>query len=703
MMTVECRDASRVEESAFLERIRLRAQRRVLWLRALWASSASLADQGLAISHSEVDRILTGPDVLAKAERHFYATDAAAQSLAEPIAAADQRVADDPTFQHLRRTFGLAAAEVDLLTLAVAAEIDPLLRRVYGYLHDDTTACYPTPWLAACLFPDAPPWHFGPEGVLAQWRLAWPQEGAGAPWALTTPWVADPAIVALLLSAEETALGAGVTRMPVGSVGGSCLYPAALADMEAFAQAMRAENALREAQGLSSAPVEIIVIGPEGAGKRTLAAQCCARLDQGILVADAGALLGPDIGLAAAVERALRAARAARLANAVLYWHNAAAAHPQVWDVVSAHAALTVFGAPAPLVLPKRPEIARKTLRLPPLTRAQRVALWATLSDRPVPTPVAEWMLTPTEIANAALVAPAGAEAMTEACRRPLTQGPGELFTLLPCPYTWDDLVLPPVVQRHIAEVAAQARWRWAVYEEWGFERLCPLGRGITALFAGPSGTGKTMAAQVIARSLGLEVYRVDLASVMSKYIGETEKNLKRIFDACERANVLLFFDEADALFGQRTQVKDAHDRFANIEIDYLLQRMEQFDGIAILATNRKGELDEAFLRRIRFLVDFVSPGPQERLALWQRALSDRAPTGEVLLDPIDWQVLAERLMMTGADIKAAALNAAFLARAEGTRITMQHILHAARREMSKHGLVLRTGDLEAAHASNHN
>src|SRR5439155_9920021 len=138
---------------------------------------------------------------------------------------------------------------VDLLTLAVAAEIDPLLRRVYGYLHDDTTACYATPWLAACLFPDAPLWHCGPEGALARWRLAWPQEGAGSPWALTTPWVADPAIVALLTSASADAiLGVGVTRLPAGRVGGPCLYPAVRADMQTFAQAMPAENALREAQ-----------------------------------------------------------------------------------------------------------------------------------------------------------------------------------------------------------------------------------------------------------------------------------------------------------------------------------------------------------------------------------------------------------------------------------------------------------------------
>jgi SpoVK/Ycf46/Vps4 family AAA+-type ATPase len=192
-----------------------------------------------------------------------------------------------------------------------------------------------------------------------------------------------------------------------------------------------------------------------------------------------------------------------------------------------------------------------------------------------------------------------------------------------------------------------------------------------------------------------MQLYRVDLAGVMNKYIGETEKRLKMVFDACERANVLLFFDEADALFGQRTEVKDAHDRFANIEIDYLLQRMEQFDGIAILATNRKDDLDKAFLRRLRFIIDFLQPGSEERLAIWHHALHERAPDGEVLLDRIDWQFLADKLNMTGADIKAAALGAAFLARAEGTRIQMRHILAAARREMTKHGVMLRPGDLD--------
>ena len=179
---------------------------------------------------------------------------------------------------------------------------------------------------------------------------------------------------------------------------------------------------------------------------------------------------------------------------------------------------------------------------------------------------------------------------------------------------------------------------------------MTPLGRGVTALFAGPSGTGKTMAAQVLARSLGLELYRVDLAGVVNKYIGETEKHLRTVFDACERAPVLLFFDEADALFGKRTQVNDAHDRFANIEIDYLLQRMEQFDGVAVLATNRKGDLDTAFLRRLRFVIDFAPPTVAERERLWRLALEGSQDDGGPPADRrLDWRQLARELDLTGA------------------------------------------------------
>jgi SpoVK/Ycf46/Vps4 family AAA+-type ATPase len=328
-----------------------------------------------------------------------------------------------------------------------------------------------------------------------------------------------------------------------------------------------------------------------------------------------------------------------------------------------------------------------------PLGQAQRSRLWQQYTREPLPAAVSEWNLRPAEIRAAARVANAGPEAMLTACRRMLHHDPGELFSTLSCPYTWDDIVLAPTVRQQLEELSAQARLRGPVLEEWGFERLCPMGRGISALFAGASGTGKTMAAQVLARDLDRELLRVDLAEVVNKYIGETEKRMKRVFEVCERAAVVLFFDEADALFGQRTQVKDAHDRYANIQIDYLLQRMEQFDGIAILATNRKNDLDAAFLRRLRFIVDFQPPAPQERLLLWRLALAERSPAGENLLHSIDWAWLAENLIMTGADIKATALAAAFLARADGSPIRMEHLLHAAKREMTKHGTSWRAGD----------
>jgi SpoVK/Ycf46/Vps4 family AAA+-type ATPase len=269
-----------------------------------------------------------------------------------------------------------------------------------------------------------------------------------------------------------------------------------------------------------------------------------------------------------------------------------------------------------------------------------------------------------------------------------------ELLTAMPLPYAWEDLVISPRTERHLRELNAQAANRPEVLDGWGLARLTPMGRGVTALFAGPSGTGKTMAAQVLARSLSLDLYRVDLAGLVSKYIGETEKHLREVFDACERAPVLLLFDEADALFGKRSEVSDAHDRYANIEIDYILQRMETFDGTAVLATNRKGDLDTAFVRRIQFIVDFFPPSPAEREHLWKRALDGACRTdGTLLAGHLDWGTLGCQYDLTGAAIKSAALAAAFLARSDGTRIEMAHVLAAIRRELEKQGKVMRQSE----------
>jgi len=243
---------------------------------------------------------------------------------------------------------------------------------------------------------------------------------------------------------------------------------------------------------------------------------------------------------------------------------------------------------------------------------------------------------------------------------------------------TWDDIVLPPAEIELLHEISDQVGQRNTVYEKWGFHKKMNRGLGISALFAGESGTGKTMAAEVIANELRLNLYRIDLSAVVSKYIGETEKNLRRLFDAAESGGTILFFDEADSLFGKRSEVKDSHDRYANIEINYLLQRMESYRGLAILATNMKSALDTAFIRRLRFIVTFMAPGTVERRAIWQKVFPGDVPTQELNFDRL------ARFNLTGGNIHSIALNAAFLAAREESAVTMPLVLRAARAEFRK-------------------
>ncbi len=243
---------------------------------------------------------------------------------------------------------------------------------------------------------------------------------------------------------------------------------------------------------------------------------------------------------------------------------------------------------------------------------------------------------------------------------------------------TWDDLVLPPLQHQTLKQIAAHVKQRAQVYETWGFASKSASGLGISALFAGISGTGKTMAAEVLAHQLQLDLYRIDLSSVVSKYIGETEKNLRRVFDAAEAGGAILLFDEADALFGKRSEVKDSHDRYANIEVSYLLQRMESYRGLAILTTNLKGALDTAFLRRLRFIVQFPFPDAAQRTEIWRRIFPSDTPT-----EGLDMIKLG-RLNVAGGNIRNIALNAAFLAADAGEVVQMKHLLAAAQSEYSK-------------------
>jgi hypothetical protein len=270
------------------------------------------------------------------------------------------------------------------------------------------------------------------------------------------------------------------------------------------------------------------------------------------------------------------------------------------------------------------------------------------------------------------------AVAIREACRNSGSRRLDDLATRIVSSAHWDDLVLPAGQIQLLREIAAQIRQRRRVHEDWGFAARGERGLGVAVLFCGESGTGKTLAAEVLAEELGLDLYRIDLSSVVSKYIGETEKNLRRVFDAAEDSGAVLLFDEADALFGKRGEVKDSHDRYANIEVSYLLQRMEAYRGLAILTTNLKSALDAAFHRRLRFIVRFPFPDDAQREAIWRRAFPAATPLGD-----IDFGKLAQ-LQVSGGAVRNIALNAAFLAAEAGEKLGMAHLLRAARADRAK-------------------
>jgi SpoVK/Ycf46/Vps4 family AAA+-type ATPase len=323
---------------------------------------------------------------------------------------------------------------------------------------------------------------------------------------------------------------------------------------------------------------------------------------------------------------------------------------------------------------------------------ADRAALWrvllppgASLAADAADQLAARFRFNPGRIARAVRRAEPGGftpDALARACREVGAAAMGPLAKKLPLPYAWDDLVVPPPVRQELELARVWMHQQRQVLDLWGYGRRVAMGRGLTMLFGGPPGTGKTMAAQVLAGALALDLYRVDLSRVVNKYIGETEKNLSQLFDEAQASGAALFFDEADALFGKRSEVKDAHDRYANLEIGYLLQRMEEYEGVTILASNRARDMDEAFTRRFQFIIDFPIPDEAHRLKIWQGMFPAEAERDAAL----DLAALAKRFETSGGEIKNAVLAAAFVAAGEKVPLSTRHLVQAVRREFRKGG-----------------
>jgi ATPase family protein associated with various cellular activities (AAA) len=439
-------------------------------------------------------------------------------------------------------------------------------------------------------------------------------------------------------------------------------------------------------------PPAIQLCGSEDSGKETVAAAACAALGLGLY-----AMRAEDVPSAPAEREALGRLweREAVLGRGALLLdcertEGAELARAAIPFVESMHGMIFVT-ARDPVRLQRR-RLIHLDVRGP--SPAEQLSLWQSVLgpstgelNGKLGEITAQFSLGPQGIHAAgaealdALASQPGTELGTvlwEACRSHARTRLDDLAERIEPAATWEDLVLPEPQKNTLREILANVRRRTRVYDVWGFARKGSRGLGISALFSGASGTGKTMAAEVLAGEMRLDLYRIDLSQVVSKYIGETEKNLRRVFDAAERGGAVLLFDEADALFGKRSEVKDSHDRYANIEVSYLLQRMESYRGLAILTTNMKGELDPAFLRRLRFVVRFPFPDAAQRARIWARIFPPDTPTEDLDADKL------AKMNVAGGNIRNIALQAAFLAADAGEPVRMSHLLRAAYTEYAK-------------------
>jgi AAA+ superfamily predicted ATPase len=552
----------------------------------------------------------------------------------------------------------LSQAEAEVLGLLCAVELDPRRARLVGYLNDDVTQRRLTPWTLrqVCAPEDAHILAVGPaSGLRRAALLAPPSDG---PWA-TTPLAVATTVMWWLAGApaRDPDLPAGAEFLDAGTADGP---------------ARRSAGTGRTVDGADPGPV-VVASCPDRLRRLQAVQEAFGGLE--CLVVSP-----PDDPIAwdAIVRQATLEGRAVVV-------EVVSDLSPEARDRVdeTTHVRWAITSAvDLPLAsLPRRPWMAAK-VRSPRATAEE----WSDLfgpGDMP-PHRLSAEQLRLVGVANQAL----GGD-LPGAMRRLAAGHIDSTAERIRPTRTWDDLVLDPERADQVREVARRCRHRDTVFDDWGFAR--EPSAGVVALFAGPSGTGKTLAAEVIAADIGIDLYKVDLANLVSKFIGETEKNLARVFDTAEAANVALFFDEADALMGKRSAVSDAHDRYANIEVAYLLQRLERYDGLAVLATNLANNIDPAFVRRFHVVVEFPIPGPAERRRIWERCLPPLAPLGRDL----DLDRLAGDVEVSGGTIRNAALGAAFLAADGGHPITMETLVKALQREMHKIGRLITASDFE--------
>jgi DNA polymerase III delta prime subunit len=703
--------------SGALQRLDLLLYREMLRLRARYQLSLD-EFRGLYISDEQVNQLINQA-------LNYEGPNSAIEELtrqAEALRATDANHGSDLSlWQYLVSEFSLSPIEQDILLLALAPEIDLKYETLFAYLNNDITRKWPTcdlalrlcsadaeqkPSVRRCLLPEATLFGSGLLQPIASTpeRPSWRAAGFSVAPAVAHYLSGAPCLDSRLTPfVEQRTPTAEWERLPIP------------ADQRA---ALRRLPHLF-ARLLSAGPV-LVFVGRDSTGRGLAAEAICGELGRSLLRVDLEALRASGENLNRLAQTIVLQQR---LQGAGLYLAHGEALFdkesrplPDTQRLITALTAAKrpIFiacepGTPWRELLPGRRVLC---FHFDDPAYAMRLRLWedaitpinANLSRHDLEALADRFILTPGQITSAVAAAidaqavcdqALDSAAFFEAARAQSDQSLGNLAVKVKTIHTWEDLILPRVTSQRVKEIAAAIKYRHIVYSEWGFEQRIAYGRGLKVLFSGASGTGKTMTAGVIARELGLDLYKIDLSGVVSKYIGETEKNLDRIFRAAHCSNAILFFDEADALFGKRSEVKDAHDRYANIEVAYLLQKIEEYEGVVILASNLSKNIDEAFSRRMHYVVEFPLPDEKLRERLWRGMFPPQVPLGQ----DVDFQFLARQFSLAGGDIRNVALDAAFLAAQDGQVVTMKQLVKALARQMMKQGKIPSATDFKQYHA----
>jgi SpoVK/Ycf46/Vps4 family AAA+-type ATPase len=691
--------------------------------------------RGLFISDEEIDLIVGQKK--SESESDAARGEAEMSRLFAAIAQLEHRIAIQTeaavaqgvhlSLSRVVRLFHLTPFDVGALLVCLAPELDRKYEKLYAYLQNAVTRQRPSVDFILTLFCQslaeklqARTRLIAAAPLFRQELLAYTNDAHNEPPTLLSRFLKiDERIFNYLLDidvVDEPLMPFTKLLAPCASLE-ALLLPAGLKEpLVRFFQAQAAALACNEKDGARV----FLFHGPAGVGKKFTAAALCQSAGMSLLVADVPQILSKGSTVA---SLALRLLREARLRSAAVYLDHAEAllaedektagarqmllkaleewpgivflGSEEPWDASTAPQAEVLFRLVFPTPsYPLRRQLWQTFCRQGGYQVAPQVDLDA-LADR--------FNFTAGKIRSAlseasylALVCHPNNEAIStddlyQACR---TQSSTKLTTLarkITPLYTWQDLILPSDHLGHLREICAHVKYRQQVFDVWGFDHKIALGKGLSVLFVGPSGTGKTMAAEIIAGELKLDLYKIDLSCVVSKYIGETEKNLSKIFQEAEQSNAILFFDEADAIFGKRSEVKDSHDRYANIEINYLLQKLEEYEGIVILASNFQKNMDEAFTRRMRFIIEFPFPDEAYRYRIWQSVFPQDTPLG----DDIDFEFLAKKFKMSGGNIKNIAMGAAFLAAEDSGIVSMEPVIRATKREFQKMGRLCVKADFE--------